>query len=450
MATRTLLKGYIKQGDNTYAEHEIHPYTDMESVVSLNNVGTGNYSSYSGLPLEGGPENVLTSFLKTRSYLKSLEAFTGKKITDSTTDTTDQSNKIPSLKALQDVKSTTENNISQLQSATTVAQGTANDALRTANAAKTTADNAIPKSDINGNYTSNTSASQVLSMQGANNLYNYAKGAKTTADNAIPQSNIRTDYKNISQTEANSTVLSMMGARELYLTDKDIYKNLLASYIFSLSSRNDLCPIQRDTQGFVLSPTCGIDQMWVCSAKNSALYEDLSFKLGNKFYAIYKITIFGFTPTNTKDSTLTKLKTLLASSNTNSICRGQISSVYTGNEKPTSGLYDGIKGCIISYNNEPDKNPIAPSVELIAGIKVTKTGENITSDFVKICEYSHCDSGSSPHVTLSKIDNENSGSGGKPEYIGTDFYINTENFPVVVEAVNPHNPFIQSLLYKLY
>ena len=100
MATRTLLKGYIKQGDNTYAEHEIHPYTDMESVVSLNNVGTGNYSNYSGLPLEGGPENVLTSFLKTRSYLKSLEAFTGKKITDSTADTTDLVNKIPSLKAL--------------------------------------------------------------------------------------------------------------------------------------------------------------------------------------------------------------------------------------------------------------------------------------------------------------------------------------------------------------
>ena len=99
MAIRTTIVNKTKNADGTYTEKEIHPFTDMNAVVSLEPV-SGNYDKYTNLPLEGAPQNALTAFLNTRSYLYSLRNFKNKTVTNNYTETTNLTTKVPSMEAL--------------------------------------------------------------------------------------------------------------------------------------------------------------------------------------------------------------------------------------------------------------------------------------------------------------------------------------------------------------
>ena len=161
MAIRTTIVNKTKNADGTYSEKEIHPFTDMNAVVSLEAV-SGNYDAYTSLPLEGAPQNALTAFLNTRSYLYSLRNFKNKTVTDNFTETTNLTTKVPSMQAFVDGYNT-------CQKAALNAYNHASDVYTEVN---NNANTRIPKTSITNDYdVSSPSDSLVLSQTGANNLY---------------------------------------------------------------------------------------------------------------------------------------------------------------------------------------------------------------------------------------------------------------------------------------
>lgn len=154
MAIRTTIVNKTKNADGTYSEKEIHPFTDMNAVVSLEPV-SGNYDAYTNLPLEGAPQNALTAFLNTRSYLYSLREFKNKTVTNNYTETTNLTTKVPSMQAL-------KNAYDECQRSVVSAMDNAN----------ANANTRIPLSSITNDYdVSNPSDSLVLNQTGANALF---------------------------------------------------------------------------------------------------------------------------------------------------------------------------------------------------------------------------------------------------------------------------------------
>lgn len=157
MAIRTTIVNKTKNADGTYSEKEIHPFTDMNAVVSLEAV-SGNYDKYTNLPLEDGPQNALTAFLNTRSYLYSLRKFKNKTVTDNYTETTNLTTKVPSIQAL--------------KNAYDDCQRAALNAYNHATEANNNANNRIPKTSITNDYKPHIpSGDLVLNQTGAKTLY---------------------------------------------------------------------------------------------------------------------------------------------------------------------------------------------------------------------------------------------------------------------------------------
>lgn len=157
MAIRTTIVNKTKNADGTYSEKEIHPFTDMNAVVSLEAV-SGNYDAYANLPLEGGPQNALTAFLNTRSYLYSLRNFKNKTVTDNYTETTNLTTKVPSMQAFVDGYNS--------------CQRAALNAYNHATEANNNANDRIHRSAITDDYDpSSPNETKVLSQTGSRNLY---------------------------------------------------------------------------------------------------------------------------------------------------------------------------------------------------------------------------------------------------------------------------------------
>lgn len=191
MAIRTTIVGNTKNEDGTYSEKEIHPFTDMNAVVSLK-AESGNYDAYTSLPLEGAPQNVLTAFLNTRSYLYSLRNFKNKTVTDNYTEDP-SSTKVPSMKALNNAYNSCKSI-----------------ALDGINGANANAETRIPKANITNDYRAvYPDNNLVLSQTGASVLWNNLNNGKISKDN------ITNIYLPDTPADENY-VLSQVGAKKLY------------------------------------------------------------------------------------------------------------------------------------------------------------------------------------------------------------------------------------------
>ena len=192
MAIRTTIVNKTKNADGTYSEKEIHPFTDMNAVVSLEPV-SGNYDAYTSLPLEGAPQNALTAFLNTRSYLYSLRNFKNKTVTDNYTEDTDLTIKMPSMEALKNAYNS--------------CKSIALDGINSANA---NAETRIPKANITNDYRAvYPDNNLVLSQTGASVLWNNLNNGKISKDN------ITNIYLPDTPADENY-VLNQVGAKKLY------------------------------------------------------------------------------------------------------------------------------------------------------------------------------------------------------------------------------------------
>lgn len=188
MAIRATIVNNTKNEDGTYSEKEIHPFTDMNAVVSLK-AESGNYDAYTNLPLEGAPQNVLTAFLNTRSYLYSLRNFKNKTVTDNYTEDTNLTIKVPSMQAL---------------------NGAYNACITMAINANANADTRIPKTSITNDYRAvYPDNNLVLSQTGASVLWNNLNNDKISKDN------ITNIYLPDTPADKNY-VLNQVGAKKLY------------------------------------------------------------------------------------------------------------------------------------------------------------------------------------------------------------------------------------------
>ena len=326
MAIRTTIVGIAKNEDGTYSEKEIHPFTDMNAVVSLKAVDAGNYDAYTNLPLEGAPQNVLTAFLNTRSYLYSLRNFKNKTVTDNYTDTiTNPTTKVPSMQALKDAYND--------------CKSMALDGINKANNANANAETRIPKANITNDYNvSSPSGSLVLSQGGAKNLYTQLNNGK------ISKNDITNIYLPDTPADENY-VLNQVGAKKLYA---DSLAKSIVSMILS-APYEFLTPIF-----FSDSPIKGgLSKEYVISVRDASNFRIRTItqrevsSYVNPTIEFFKITLMS--PSNTGDSQISNLNRALDSKwgNTNDIFAGKTEKVY----RKLSGEIDGDRIQTKAYEN---------------------------------------------------------------------------------------------------
>lgn len=322
MAIRTTIVGITNNEDGTYSEKEIHPFTDMNAVVSLKAVDAGNYDAYTNLPLEGAPQNVLTAFLNTRSYLYSLRNFKNKTVTDNYTESTDSTIKVPSMQALKDAYNS--------------CKSIALDGINSANA---NAETRIPKANITNDYRAvYPDNNLVLSQTGASVLWNNLNNGKISKDNItniyLPDTPVDENY-----------VLNQVGAKKLYA---DSLAKSIVSMILS-APYEFLTPIF-----FSDSPIKGgLSKEYVISVRDASNFRIRTItqrevsSYVNPTIEFFKITLMS--PSNTGDSQISNLNRALDSKwgNTNDIFAGKTEKVY----RKLSGEIDGDRIQTKAYEN---------------------------------------------------------------------------------------------------
>ena len=322
MAIRTTIVGNTKNEDGTYSEKELHPFTDMNAVVSLK-AESGNYDAYTSLPLEGAPQNVLTAFLNTRSYLYSLRNFKNKTVTDNYTESTDLTIKVPSMQAL--------------NGAYNDCKSMGLDGINRANNANANAETRIPKANITNDYRAvYPDNNLVLSQTGASVLWNNLNNGKISKDN------ITNIYLPDTPADKNY-VLNQVGAKKLYA---DSLAKSIVSMILS-APYEFLTPIF-----FKDSPIKGgLSKEYVISVRDASNFRIRTItqreasSYVNPAIEFFKITLMR----NKGDSQITNLNHALESKwgNTNDIFAGKIEKVY----RKLSGEINGDEIHTKTYEN---------------------------------------------------------------------------------------------------
>lgn len=326
MAIRATIVNNTKNEDGTYSEKEIHPFTDMNAVVSLEAVEAGkNYDAYTNLPLEGAPQNVLTAFLNTRSYLYSLRSFKNKTVTDNYTESTDSTIKVPSMQALKDAYND--------------CKSMGLDGINKANNANANAETRIPKANITNDYRAvYPDNNLVLSQTGASVLWNNLNNGKISKDN------ITNIYLPDTPADENY-VLNQVGAKKLYA---DSLAKSIVSMILS-APYDFLTPIF-----FRDAPIKGgYSENYVISLRDASNFKIRTItqrevsSYVKPTIEFFKITLMS--PSNTSDNQITNLNNALESKwgNTNDIFAGKIEKVY----RKLSGEINGDEIQTKAYEN---------------------------------------------------------------------------------------------------